>query len=127
MSKRILVSGSRDWEHNDLIWKALRLVLDNYHDIIVVHGACSTGADQHAHEWCEAFGPHLTVNQSLVEEPHPADWNTHGKSAGYVRNAEMVKLGADLHLAFQRNNSRGTQNTIDLTRKAGIPTVVCAA
>lgn len=122
--KRILVTGSRDWQSNDLVWKALRLLLDNYGDITVVHGACPTGADHHAHQWIEAFEGNLKGGQSLTEEPHPADWKVHGKKAGPARNAEMVDLGADICLAFQRNNSKGTQHTIDCARKAGIPVII---
>jgi SLOG family YspA-like protein len=120
---RVLVTGSRDWQANDLVWKALRLCLDNSHGpMTVVHGACPTGADEQAHQWCEKFGANSPG--AIIEEPHPADWSQ-GKFAGFARNAEMVNLGADLCLAFQRNKSKGTQHTMDLCNKAGI--IVIAA
>jgi YspA, cpYpsA-related SLOG family len=48
----------------------------------------------------------------------PADWDTHGKSAGYIRNAEMAAF-ADGLLAFWDGKSRGTAHMISVMEKAG--------
>lgn len=124
---RVIVTGSRDWTDRYAVYRALAGVCDefglwlppcNYGNrlpsrrLVVVHGACPTGADAHADDWC--------LSEWLPAERHPADWEKHGKAAGFLRNKEMVALGADVVLAFQRKASRGTQHTINLARKAGI-------
>jgi hypothetical protein len=41
----------------------------------------------------------------------PADWNRHGRGAGYIRNKEMAEIGDGL-LAFWDEESCGTQDMI---------------
>jgi hypothetical protein len=113
----VLVTGSRDWNRSETVRAAIAEV--HYFDesagsaIVLVSGHCPTGADQMAERWARRFGWRV--------EEHPAHWRVYGKSAGFRRNEEMVRLGADVCLAFQRDNSRGTQHTIDLCTEAGIP------
>jgi hypothetical protein len=118
---RILVTGSRDWDDADkiseVLWQAVMLKPPPY---TLVTGACPTGADFIAESLAV-----LTNNRhphTWVIERHPAQWGVHGKRAGFVRNAEMVELGADVCVAFIKNNSRGATMTADLAEKAGIPT-----
>ncbi|MEU8086357.1 SLOG family protein [Micromonospora sp. NPDC049101] len=119
--RRVLITGSRDWQDSRVIGNALLDVRDSLdwtgHDgqaVTLVSGVCPTGADYMA----ELFA--LDLRWTI--ERHPADWKAHGKRAGYIRNARMVNLGADLCLAFIRNGSRGASMTADMARRAGIQT-----
>jgi hypothetical protein len=53
-----------------------------------------------------------------------ADWKTHGKKAGIIRNLEMLDEKPDLVIAFWDGKSRGTNHTITESRKRGIPVEV---
>lgn len=113
---RILVTGSRTW--SDI----LRMTDELRNEVlgarmcglrpVIVHGACPRGADMIAARWARGYG--------VDQEPHPADWGS-GRSAGFRRNAEMVKLGADVCVAFIRDGSHGATHCADLAEKAGIP------
>lgn len=128
---RILITGSRSWADEQAIRDALASVISEHgpENVTVVHGACPQGADEIADRIATAWGGGLTV------ERHPADWNgPAGRGAGFARNAEMVRLGADVVLAFvdpctkpkcrepKPHGSHGASHTADLAEKAGIPT-----
>lgn len=113
---RVLVTGSRAWPDPVRVSHELTHLYLQHGPYVLVHGACATGADAAAHHWYEIAGADL----GCTEVRHPADWTKYGKRAGPLRNAEMVKAGADLVLAFFFADSRGTRHTVDLARAAGI-------
>jgi hypothetical protein len=128
---RLLVTGSRDWDKPEVVWGALDIIAKETaaigDSLTVVHGACFpkhrgpdgrfplVSADYLADLWCRREQP-----LPVAVERHPARWRELGKRAGYVRNLAMVQLGADLVLAFLRNDSPGTTGCIDLAERAGI-------
>jgi YspA, cpYpsA-related SLOG family len=119
---RILVTGSRDWPYPgvvdiELFQTAMAAATSPVQDsVVVVDGACPTGADAYAYNWVQAM-----ELEWLTSERHPADWKRYGKSAGFVRNQEMVDLGADLCLVFRLNGSKGATHCLNRATAAGIP------
>jgi hypothetical protein len=125
---RCLVTGSRTWSDKTAVARALGEVLGEHAPLIVVHGD-ATGADHLAHCWVRAMARY---GHPVSEERHPADWAAHGRSAGHIRNAEMVKAGAHLVVAFvdsctlpgcagrPRHDSHGTSHCLGAARAAGI-------
>lgn len=113
--RRILITGSRTWDD----MRTIKFALMQYDDpadpvrMTLVSGACPTGADRLAEVCAQELG--WTI------ERHPADWEHFGKRAGFMRNVEMAKAGADVCLAFHRDNSRGTTHMINAATKEGIP------
>lgn len=114
---RILVTGSRSWfDHATLeyeLGEEIARGMRTRGSVTVVHGDCPRGAD--------AMADNEASRHPCGIERHPADWSK-GKGAGFARNAEMVRLGADVCLAFIRNGSPGATHTAGLAEKAGIPT-----
>lgn len=113
---RVIVTGSRKWTDKVAVWDALNDVYQEHGPFVLVHGACSTGADAIAHQWYEL----ATRLVRVKEEPFPAAWDARGKAAGPERNRRMVEAGADLVLAFPLPEGSGTQHTMRLAAEAGI-------
>ena len=59
-------------------------------------------------------------NYGLHSEVYPADWDTYGKRAGVIRNAQMLDKGADLVIAFWDGSSPGTKDMMTRTKRAGV-------
>ena len=116
---RILVTGSRYWANETRIREELLKQFVRFKpqsETILVNGG-ATGADSlAAHVWGKA---------GLPVETHYAEWDTHGKAAGPIRNQKMVDLGADVCLAFFKvgEENRGTTHCANAAAKAGIPVI----
>lgn len=120
---RILITGSRNWIDTDSIVNTLGQYLSDLikqgitkEEITIVHGDCPNGADNIA-DW-------LAIAWNLKVERYPADWKQFGKSAGFIRNKQMVDSGVHICLAFRYNKSSGTTNTIELAKKANVPVIL---
>lgn len=116
---RVLVTGSRTWEDADTIYWTFRNWWEEAgrpQKPILVSGHCPRGAD--------ALAEYIWQRNGWPVELHPADWNRHGKSAGFVRNEQMVLSKPDILFAFIHNNSKGATHTLRLARSHGIPVIV---
>lgn len=95
---RVLVTGSRTWTSWAHLADALGFYWELGGPLTVVHGDAHKGADRMAREWCERLNGGV-MGQVVTEERHPADWRQ-GGGAGFARNDAMVRLGADVCLAY---------------------------
>ena len=114
---KLIVAGGRDFNDYALLSKTLNeLANDEYADkaVSIVSGM-ARGAD--------ALGHRFAMENGVAVYEFPADWNKHGKSAGYIRNKEMA-LFADGLLAFWDGKSKGTKHMIDTARQLHLPTIV---
>lgn len=119
---RVLATGGRDRTDKTRIWAEFDKILAVHAVLTVVHGAAypkpergarpDRSADWLIHLWCDRNG--------VKEETHPADWKTRGRAAGIIRNADMVKLGADECVAFP-GAGNGTRDCMKRAAAAGIP------
>lgn len=116
---KVIVTGSREFNDRDLVWSTLDELLNRMRGVIVVHGACPTGADKHADDWARQ---RQAERRSVLIDRYPANWS-HGRGAGMARNAEMVSTsGASLVLAFFQAGAanKGTAHCVKVARRAGI-------
>lgn len=80
----------------------------------MIHGA-APGADRLAGNLAAMMGHNV--------EAYPADWDTYGRAAGGIRNAQMLREGKpDVVYAFRLpGDSPGTDNMIKQAKAAGLP------
>jgi hypothetical protein len=112
---RLLVTGSRDWSDVEVIATELQFVAKKYKNVVLVSGH-AIGADRIAESVAEKLG--------WVVEIHEPDWTLHGKSAGFKRNTTMLETDVQAVLAFHKDNSKGTADTIKKAKERKIPTRV---
>lgn len=120
----VLVTGSREFPDEHLVWKALEGLRKDHGQILVIHGDCPTGADSFAKAW--AHSCQGAMLPKALHAPVPAQWDWYGKAAGPLRNQYMANIGADVCLAFFKTGAenKGTKNCVKAAENAGIP-VVC--
>lgn len=116
------MTGSREWADHATIYRALVQVMVESEDRpVLVHGG-ARGADLMASAIARRLG--------FEVEEHRAHWRPEGvynPGAGLARNQEMVKLGADVCLAFIKDYSRGATHCVTMAQQAGIYTVIYRA
>lgn len=106
---RILITGSRAWTDESIIYDALSK-FEGKHTLI---SGNAIGADK----ICERVAKSLNWDV----EKYPADWEKYGKKAGFIRNFYMVsECSPDICIGFILNKSRGASMTIELARKSNI-------
>jgi hypothetical protein len=111
IEKRIAIVGSRTWQRPNKVRDFVDLLP---RDTIVVSGG-ARGVDQIAEQRAKQRG--------LKVESFPADWKSHGKAAGFMRNSDIVKA-ADAVVAFWDGKSNGTADTVKKTQAANKPLII---
>lgn len=116
--RKIIIAGSRTFNDFELVEKYVKhhlKQLNLHHDEVEIVSGTARGADQ--------LGEQFAKKYNCVLKRFPADWDKYGKSAGYIRNAEMAKY-ADILFAFWDGKSAGTRHMIDLAKKQGLTVYV---
>jgi hypothetical protein len=107
---RLLVCGGRDFENKE----GLRAVLKGK-DITCLISGGAKGADYLAEQYA--------IDEGIETDIYPANWKKHRRSAGPIRNRQMIEEGKpDEAIAFP--GGRGTEDMIRQLKKAGIPCTV---
>jgi hypothetical protein len=105
---KTIIAGSRTVGSTSVVEEAC-----NYcgWEITQVVSGCARGVDTLGEIWAAAH--------NLPVERHPANWDKHGKKAGYLRNIEMAECSEAL-IAVWDGESRGTSHMIVAAQRLGL-------
>lgn len=118
---KIIIAGSRDVTDYEVVRRA---VIESgywkeFGKAIEVVSGTARGVDRLGEEFAKRNG--LTCHR------FPADWDTHGKAGGIIRNKYMGDFAKETDgrlLACWDGTSRGTKQMIDYAHQIGLKTYV---
>lgn len=137
---RILVTGSRNWTDEKSVAKCINVALKFFES----EASCSTLIHGNA-RGADKIAAGIADDLGLTVESHPAHWNVHNKNcprvdpknggcwkgrdsckrAGFRRNIEMISSGANILLAFIKDDSPGASGTLNLWLQEDRPVIIC--
>lgn len=107
--ERLVITGSRDWTNRPFLYGILDRIYDVRPFDVLIHGD-ARGVDRMGRDWA--------IENGIAVMKFPANWTKHGKSAGPIRNGEMIEKGhPTIAAAFPLNDSIGTW---DMVRKLDV-------
>jgi len=106
---RVIIAGSRTITDYSIVEKAV--IASGFNVTEIISGGAK-GVDRLGELWAKINGVKLSRFQ--------ADWNTYGRVAGFIRNAEMLKF-ADALIVVWDGKSRGTFDILSKARKRCLP------
>lgn len=110
---RVLICGDRNWTD----YRAIRELVRSLPVGSTVIEGDARGADRMAGQAAREFG--------VAVEVYPAQWDTHGRAAGPIRNQQMLDEGKPDAVCWfhdKLSESKGTRDMVQRAQRAGIPT-----
>ncbi|MGJ8549359.1 DUF2493 domain-containing protein [Winogradskyella wichelsiae] len=107
---KIIIAGGRSFKDYEKLHQVCTKILSQQNKIEIVSGTAN-GADK--------LGEKFATDNGFSIKKFSANWDKFGKSAGYIRNAEMAEY-ADALIAFWDKKSRGTLHMINLAKRADL-------
>lgn len=113
---KIIIAGSRGITKISTLNKTVdRLLWINpkfFDHLSAIISGTANGVDKLGEQWAQF--------NSIPVIKMPADWNTHGKAAGPIRNAAMAEI-ADFAIILWDGSSPGTLNMLQNMQKLNKP------
>lgn len=110
---KYIIAGGRDFNNYSVFREIVSKFLKPTEDMIV--SGAARGADTLAIMYANQYG--------ITLQKFPAQWDLYGKSAGFIRNAEMANYG-DALIAFWDGKSKGTAHMIQSMSRLDKPVYV---
>lgn len=104
---KVIIAGGRDLTNYNLLKYTCDVILKGQVNVEIVSG-CARGADSLGEQYAKEKGFNI--------KEFPANWDLHGKAAGYIRNKEMANY-ANVLIAFWDGKSKGTKHMINLAKE----------
>ena len=112
---RTVIAGSRAITNYSDLLDALEKAIEIGIRPSVVLSGVALGVDMLGEQWANEF--------NIPLERYPADWEKHGKRAGYLRNIQMADH-AEAVVVVWNGKSRGTKHMIDAARERNLRLLV---
>jgi hypothetical protein len=107
---KVIIAGGRDFEDYNLLFNTCNILFKDQTITEIVSGVAK-GAD--------ILGEQYANYHNIPIKQFPADWNKHGKTAGFKRNIQMAEY-ADWVVVFWDGKSKGSKHMIDTARKMNL-------
>lgn len=107
MKKSVAIIGSRDFKDYEKLKITIPFIIP-IKDIEKIVSGGARGADKLA----ELFAK----ENKIPIEIYKAEWENYGKSAGMIRNKEIIN-NCDMVIAFWDGESKGTKNSLKYAKK----------
>ena len=113
---KIIICGGRHFDNYVLLKETVDAAFKKYDltpdSIEIVSGHCE-GADRLGEKYAEEQGIKCSI--------FPAEWRKYGRSAGPIRNSQMIKYLADVEvpivIGFVSSKTKGTLDTLKKATK----------
>jgi len=119
---KLAICGSRTLDNTHSLIRGLMLMLPLNNVKEIVSGGCPSGVDFGTKQFaeCDYWNDYSVLDYQLIYTEFPADWNTHGKAAGPIRNKQMAEY-SDILLLIWDGKSKGSANMKKEMEKLGKP------
>lgn len=111
---RALICGGRDFTDSRKFQRCMEQMEEQYGPFTCIVQGGARGADRLAADYA--------VQMLVPCEEYPADWTTHGRAAGPIRNQQMLVEGKP-GIVFAFEGGRGTASMVSLAKAAGVRVV----
>jgi len=106
---KTIIAGGRDFNNYTLLREKCDEIISS--DLTEIVSGCAKGADTLGERYAKERGYNVKL--------FPADWKTHGRKSGPIRNRQMADYG-EMLIAFWNGKSSGTKNMIENAKKLGL-------
>lgn len=112
---RLIIAGSRGFSDYEMLRRTVgdfMLSLNKHNEPVTILSGTAKGADKLGERYAKENGHAL--------EQYPADWNSFGKAAGYLRNKQMAQAATHC-IVFWDGVSKGAHHMWQIANEKQLP------